>query len=98
MAKALTQVAALNPKVEAIKTKLLNQLDKALPGNSPGAMNIGITTNGTTQWEQNGSTGTSSAFHAASVTLPNLDDIISIVKEIAKYSHTHRVDSSNSRK
>lgn len=96
---ATPQIPKLNSKLTEIKSNLIKKLDKALPISSSSKQKaLSITTAGTTQWNNAGLASSSSALRTSTVSLKEKENLISLLKEIAKYSHHHRVDKTNSRK
>ena len=97
---ATPQIPKLNSKLTEIKNNLMEKLDKALPINSSSKQKaLSITTAGTTQWNKaDSASSSSSVLRTSTISLKERENLISLLKEIAKYSHYHRVDKTNSRK
>lgn len=95
---ATPQIPKLNEKIKEIKNNLIKKLDKALPTNNSKQNALSITTAGTTQWNNAGLASSSSVLRTSTASLKEKESLISLLKEIAKYSHYHRVDKTNSRK
>ena len=95
---ATPQVYGLNENLEDTKKKLIKDLDTVTITTVPKNISFSQTTNGTTEWSPSGVSSSSSNFGTGKLNKPAVDGLINILKEIAKYSHWHKITSSNSRK